>query len=868
MHFHRLLCLLFLSCLLASPIPAHADGSTEKALKPFLLGGIQTHEQDHERWAAALHRTGMNTVQATVYAHQGPWNTSKLWYHEDEPAVLNEIRTARRNGLQVVLVLRVALDHNEPENRFLWHGLTYPDTPQETEQWFRIYTEFVLKWARIAEAEGVEVLGIASEMNSLVATLPVDEIPPLAEYYLDDAAQKRLRDLVGRSEHLFTEDARRNMGAGDFEVLEEFLVERNQAERGWARSFTFEDGVRSDEERVAAVNARRKLLETHWRSMIEKTRRVYSGRLTLAANFDNYHEVGFWDALDLIGINAYFALRQTLETGLSETGLKDAWQDIFGRIDTFREGHELEQPVIFTELGYTRYEGVTVAPWSSQGFIPMWDPDGETDNDRAFFWASQAIEPGERALAMKALRQLWSDGQTSLAGVLYWKLSSQSELARYEPFMLYLGRDSEDPLLTELMGFDDGIRPLAPRTVRGDLYLQAVDAVVRDDLATFERLVDQPSANLPAPSADREPLLHLAVRLGRGAMARKLMAKGTDLARTDGAGRLALHWACYQQEPELVDLLLPPDKTAHQGADGETPLLKCARLDNVPVARRLLELGADVRATTLQGQRALHLAVDQASDAMVRLLIEHGADADAADEVGSTALHLAARRGDPAIVQALAVKGRGRPDPNGNRPAHFAAYFGQADMFQRLFEPSTLEDRNSAGQTLLHLAAYGGNLDILRLLLRQVPSAQETDRSSPLNQADDKGWTPIFHAVAGGHSDALRLLLEHGASASHRALDQSTALHHAAAARDSRLIEALLAPSVELELDRGDGDGNTALHHAAGWGWVDNVRLLLDAGADPGLRNRDDKTALDVADGSGRRRAALLLRPADRPSPP
>ena len=54
------------------------------------------------------------------------------------------------------------------------------------------------------------------------------------------------------------------------------------------------------------------------------------------------------------------------------------------------------------------------------------------------------------------------------------------------------------------------------------------------------------------------------------------------------------------------------------------------------------------------------------------------------------------------------------------------------------------------------------------------------------------------------------------------------------------------------------GKGNTALHHAAGWGRLENMRQLLGQGADPALRNRDGKTALDLAEEAGRRRAADL----------
>ncbi len=838
--------------LLLGLCPALAQDSSDSSsspppkLKPFLLGGIQTHELDHQRWMAALHQAGMNAVQVTAYAYQGPWNTSKLWYNEQEPAVLNEIRTARQNGLQVVLVLRVALDHNEPANRFLWHGLTYPESREATREWFRTYTDFVLKWGRIAEREGVEVLGIASEMNSLAATLPVDEIPPLAQYYLDDGAQQRLRDLVARSEHQFTDEARLGMGAGDFKVLDDFLVERNRAERLWARAYTF-DGA---EDRPAAINRRRELLEALWRGLVKEVRKIYSGRLTLAANFDNYHEVAFWDALDFIGINAYFPLRATLETPLSKEGLVSSWRDIFRDIDAFRETHQLSRPVIFTELGYTRYQGVTIAPWSSQGFIPLWDPAGETENDRAFFWASQPIEPEERALAVEALHEVWLDGAGSLAGVLYWKLSSRLDLQRYEPFMLYLGQDAEDPLYGAFTRFAQGdIRPLSPllRTSSSEIdpYLRAADAVIRDDLGALKILGQEA---LATPPQGRPPLLHLAARLGRSSAVRQLLAIGSRLDLADAAGFLPIHWSCYAPDPEGVSSLVPSGEGPWLDERGETPLMKCARLDNHAVARRLIELGDAVRARNLEGRSALHLAVDQATKTTVDLLLGHGSDVDARDERGNTPLHVAARRGDAEIVRVLAERSKRLANQEGIRPVHEAAFHGKADVFQLLFEPSKATDLNAEQQSLLHFAAFGGDLDILRTLLPFFSS---------VDLPDENGWTPLFYAVQDGQVEAVGLLLEHGASSRYRADDRSTPLHHAGSSGVSGVLREMLEQEVDVDLV--DGDGNTALHHAAGWGRLDNIRMLLAAGAATNLRNRKGETPLEVAVAAGRHRAAELL---------
>ena len=53
-------------------------------------------------------------------------------------------------------------------------------------------------------------------------------------------------------------------------------------------------------------------------------RAVYKGKLTYAANWDGeFEEVAFWDALDVIGVQAYFPL--TEERVPSVTKLTQAW---------------------------------------------------------------------------------------------------------------------------------------------------------------------------------------------------------------------------------------------------------------------------------------------------------------------------------------------------------------------------------------------------------------------------------------------------------------------------------------------------------------------------------------------------------------
>ncbi|MGB6001731.1 MAG: hypothetical protein WBI00_14725, partial [Thermoanaerobaculia bacterium] len=102
--------LLFVVLLILLTVVGVLVRSSRTADMTFFLGGIQVDEPDHEAWVRTLDEVGMNTVAVTVYARQGDWDTANLWFDDEAPWVVNEIRVAKSHGLKVVLVLRVALD--------------------------------------------------------------------------------------------------------------------------------------------------------------------------------------------------------------------------------------------------------------------------------------------------------------------------------------------------------------------------------------------------------------------------------------------------------------------------------------------------------------------------------------------------------------------------------------------------------------------------------------------------------------------------------------------------------------------------------------------------------------------------------------
>lgn len=418
----------------------------------MFIGGIQVNEPDMEEWVSALDAAGMNTVEVTVYARNGDWDSKWMKFEEEEPAVIREIRAAKRHNLKVVLVLRMALDHYYPANKFLWHGMIFPVERSDLDEWFNSYQAYVNKWSEIAEEEGVDVLVIGSELNAIAATTPTDSLPEVIEWFGDSARHKQheARALKYqqelREEHLWTR------GFGNYQDPEVFIEDKVTALYHWSEKA----GMGGKQASLRKINARRKVLLDKWTETIEGARRRFDGQLSFAANFDNYKEVAFWDQLDFIGINAYFPLRP--EGSCTKGGqvemdeLKANWARVLNEIQEFTLENELgSKPVLFTELGYTRKRHCSVKPWKGDGFSII----GKGKTEQLVVWQEQPDDHQERVIAVNALYEAVRETQFPLQGILYWKLSSIPHLAEIEPFGMHVSAEPTDSLQPALTRFLD-----------------------------------------------------------------------------------------------------------------------------------------------------------------------------------------------------------------------------------------------------------------------------------------------------------------------------------------------------------------------------------------------------------------------------
>ena len=63
--------------------------------------------------------------------------------------------------------------------------------------------------------------------------------------------------------------------------------------------------------------------EADWRALVSRIRAEFAGPLTYSANFDSWQGIGFWDALDFIGVSAYFPLSSRPDPTLAD--LEAGW---------------------------------------------------------------------------------------------------------------------------------------------------------------------------------------------------------------------------------------------------------------------------------------------------------------------------------------------------------------------------------------------------------------------------------------------------------------------------------------------------------------------------------------------------------------
>jgi len=338
------------------------------------------------------------------------------------------------------------------------------------------------------------------------------------------------------------------------------------------------------------------------------------------------------------------------------------------------------------------------------------------------------------------------------------------------------------------------------------------------------------------------------------------IAGGGSVTGKDEFGNTLLHYVAGAVEAEKSDILIR--LVEDFGFDvnvvnvyGETPLHNAAHYDMVENVRNLLAYGGDVHARDKEGNTALLWMANASFNGdpsgkdefeITKMLLAAGADVNAQNVFGHTVLYRFSDNYDgrhTGLMQFLLDHG--------------------ADVHHRA----------NNGETPLHEATATVSVKIMKLLLEAGadPRALNIYNKTPLQTTYRKqeamdlifdyiNDASLFEAVYYCQAGLVKKLVADGADIEtiFEKKGSPTALIFATENNEKVMVEMLL--SLKANINAQDSLGYASVHYAAEEGYIDLLYCLLEAGADVSLKNKDGRTALDLAVAKNQLRSVQMIK--------
>ena len=119
----------------------------------------------------------------------------------------------------------------------------------------------------------------------------------------------------------------------------------------------------------------------YWNELIYKIKGLYKGKLTYAANWDEFKHTPFWEKLDFIGINAYFPISYNKTPSVEDC--RTGWEK--HKLLIQQVSKKLKKPILFTEYGYRSVYFTAKTPWKSERNITEVNLEGQANALEALF---------------------------------------------------------------------------------------------------------------------------------------------------------------------------------------------------------------------------------------------------------------------------------------------------------------------------------------------------------------------------------------------------------------------------------------------------------------------------------------------------
>jgi ankyrin repeat protein len=332
----------------------------------------------------------------------------------------------------------------------------------------------------------------------------------------------------------------------------------------------------------------------------------------------------------------------------------------------------------------------------------------------------------------------------------------------------------------------------------------------------------QAGANVNVPNEYGLTPFHCAVNSGSNVIVQMLLGDSTpDIHLADSLGNTPLHRLVVSREPvsgysivyrqpalEIINQLITTKEVINRpNFDGYTPFHQALRFGSIKTVQLLINLGADIHGEIPEGKSYLHLIAENTKYFNELLLL--------------------------AIKYFGVVAYHDERDSNGNTPLHLAAMVGNVDGVKKMRAPENVNYQNSDGHTPLHLAVRCKHPDAMTMVRYLL-------RSKLMLELQDKCGCTVLHELAN-----LRFI-----SNNYAEVQKKRAV----------LNQLIVLINAGVPLDAQNSLGQTALHISIKQRNSDFTKTLLAHGADITKTNALGESPAIVAFNSHKEFFSLMLQ--------
>lgn len=407
-------------------------------------------------------------------------------------------------------------------------------------------------------------------------------------------------------------------------------------------------------------------------------------------------------------------------------------------------------------------------------------------------------------------------------------------------------------------------------------------------LASILFLLEQEGNSVSKTTHDGRLYIHWAASRGNVELMKVLLAKGSDIHRTDDKGAIAIAFAASngQLNPEVYELLFKAGNNPKQKfANGATLMHLSIAYDNeLKLAEYLSTKGLSLKDTDDLGNTTLDYATRTGNVKLLEKLKAKGVKhtdkalvfasqgtrsaannmetytylidqlkikATATGDNGENVLHQIVRKPNQSdIIKYFLEKGVNvnQKDKDGNTVFMMAARGSNSEVIAQLLPSvSDVNDSNVKGETALMQAVSSASAPVIELLLMNKANAQQTDAAgNTMAYFLIQSFKPVRPGQKDEFADRLALLQKAGVDLGQAQKDGNTILHLAVAKNSLKLMEQLA--DIKVDINAKNADGLTALHRAALTAQdATIIQHLIAKGADLSITTDFDETVYDLA---------------------